>query len=321
MAAPGPDQAIIISTGRCGSTLLSDLIAERADTLSAQEFLMSVEPWTGAGERPDGAAYWSRLSSPKPELATLFRIGCPPAEVCYPPTGRWADRLTELPRILATTLPKISSDPDGLFDTLAELVPRFPAQPVARHHRMFLDLLTTLTGRHRWVERSGGSSHLAGYVLRNFPDAKIVHLTRDWTATARSMSQHPSYQLLQLRMESLGRYGLDPFQVAPGARVPAELEPCLPARLTAQTLRERGRDVRRYRGLCAFLASEAEQAVADARPRELLTMTYEDLVADPLTQLGRLGRFLGFADWDRWAHRVVGAVRPRPDARRAAAPA
>jgi putative sulfotransferase len=85
----------------------------------------------------------------------------------------------------------------------------------------------------------------------------------------------------------------------------------LPGRLTAQTLRERARDVERYRGLCAFLASEAEQAIADARPQELLTMTYEDLVDDPLTQLGRLGRFLDFDDWEQWAQGVVGAVEAR----------
>ncbi|MEE6263157.1 sulfotransferase [Plantactinospora sonchi] len=312
MQSPIPGNAIIISTGRCGSTLLSDLIAEQSDTLSVQEFFMSVEPWTDANDVVSGAAYWSRLSSPRLELATLFRIGLAPVEVCYPEDGRWAGRLIELPRILATTLPKISSDPDHLYDTLAELVPRFPDQPVVRHHQTFLDMLTTLTGRRHWIERSGGSSHVAPYLLKNFPTAKIVYLTRNWADTAQSMSRHPSFQFLQLRMESLGRYGLDPFQVAADEPVPEELERYLPSRLTAQTLRERGQDVERYWGLCAFLASEAEQAIADARPRELLTMTYEDLVDDPLTQLGRLGRFLAFDDWETWAHRVVGSVQARP---------
>ncbi|GIG89273.1 sulfotransferase [Plantactinospora endophytica] len=312
MESPVPAQAIIISTGRCGSTLLSDLIAEQSDTLSVQEFFMAVEPWTDAGDELSGAAYWSRLDSPRPELTTLFRIGLAPVEVCYPEDGRWAGNLTALPRILATTLPKISSEPDHLYDTLAELVPGFPDQSVARHHRMFLDMLTTLTQRRSWVERSGGSSHVASYLLKTFPTAKIVYLTRDWADTARSMSRHPSFQCLQLRMESLGRYGIDPFQVAAGESVPPELERYLPDRLTAQTLRERGRDVERYRGLCAFLASEAEQAIADARPQELLTMTYEALVDDPLAQLGRLGRFLGFDDWETWAQRVVGAVAAAP---------
>jgi hypothetical protein len=314
------DHAIIINTGRCGSTLLSDLIAEQPDTLSVQEFLMWV-PWNTGGDVLTGAAYWSILSSPSTQLATLFRIGLAPSEVRYPAHGRWAGNLTELPQILATTLPKISADPDGLYDTLAGLVPRFPAQPLARHHRMFLDLLTSLTGRRRWVERSGGSSNIAPCLLQHFPDAKIVYLTRNWTDTAESMSRHSCFQLMQLRVESAARYGVDPFEIAPGRPVPEEVERYLPGRLSAETLRERGRDVGRYRGLCAFLASQAEQAIADARPRQLLTMAYEDLVDDPPTQLGQLGRFLGFEDWQPWADRVAGAVVARPAARAAVAPA
>jgi len=311
MQSPTPGQAIIISTGRCGSTLLSDLIAQEPDTLSVQEFVASVEPWGDDREPFSGAAYWARLSSPRPELATLIRIGLTPAEVVYPADGRWAGDLTALPRILATTLPKISPEPDRLFDTLADLVPGFPTQPLAQHHRMFLDLLTSLTGRRRWVERSGGSSHVARHLLESFPNAKIVYLTRNREDTARSMSRHPSFQLLQLSVESLGRYGIDPFHVGADQPVPEELRRYLPGRLTAEVLRERGRDIQRYHSLCAFLAGEAEQAIADARPRELLTMTYDDLVDDPLTQLVRLGRFLEFDDWERWAHRVAGSVVTR----------
>lgn len=319
MESPALGRAIVISTGRCGSTLLSDLIAREPDTLSIQEFFAFVEPLPHCGEAPSGATYWAQLCTPRPELATLFRIGRAPNEVCYPAAGRWADNLVELPRVLAATLPKISPDPDLLLDTLAELVPAFPAQPVARHHRMLLDLLATLVGRRRWVERSGASSHHARFLLETFPDAKIVYLTRNWDDTARSMSRHPSFQLLQLSVEMLGRYGIDPFQVRPGEAVPAELVPYLPDRLTADALAERSQDIGLYRSMCAFLASEAEQAIADAAPRELLTMTYEDLVDDPVPQLARLGRFLGFADEQRWAHEVAGEVLPGPRRRDAAA--
>jgi putative sulfotransferase len=305
------DHAIIINTGRCGSTMLSELIAEQSDTLSVQEFLMWVAPGIATEKVLTGSAYWSALSAPNTQLATLFRIGLVPPEVRYPAHGRWAGNLTELPQILATTLPKISADPDRLFDMLAGLVPAFPEQSLARHHRMFLDLLTSLTGRRRWVERSGGSSNIAPCLLQHFPDAKVVYLTRNWTDTAESMSRHSCFQLMQLRVESVGRYGIDPFEVAPGQRVPAEVERYLPDRLTAETLRERGQDVRRYQGLCAFLASQAEQAIADARPRRLLRIAYEDIVDDPPAQLERLGRFLGFPDWQPWAHRVVGSVKAR----------
>lgn len=312
--APAPGRAIIISTGRCGSTLLSDLLAEQVDTLSVQEFLMSVS-FRSVRRREvlDGAEYWAMLASPKPEIATLFRLGLPPKEIRYPATGRYAADLTALPRILAITLSKLTADPDSMFDRLAERVRAFPRQDVSRHHQMFLDTLTVHTGRRRWVERSGGSSHLAPYLLRSFPTARFVHLTRNWEDTARSMSRHASFQLLQLRVESIGRYGLDPFAAEPGQAIPAELEPYLPDQLTPAALRERGNDIRRYLALCAFLTNQADQAIADARPQHLHTMRYEELVADPVTELGRLGQFLEFEDWTDWADQMAERVaRPAP---------
>ncbi|MFI7437202.1 sulfotransferase domain-containing protein [Micromonospora haikouensis] len=308
MDTPITGRSIIISNGRCGSTLLSDLIHEEPDTLSAQEFFMSVTPWARSAEVITGAEYWAVLASPKPELATLFRIGLPPKEVRYPTTGRWAGRMTELPRILAITLSKLTDDPDTLFDQLAERVPSFGTQSVARHHSDFLDLLATLTGKTRWVERSGGSSHLAPHLLKGFPDCKIVYLTRNREDTAKSMSRHSSFQLIQLRVEFLGRCGLDPFRVTDADDVPADLQPFLPHRLTAEALRERGEDMRRYLGLCAFMTSQADQALADVPPEHLLRMRYEDLVADPVGELTQLGEYLEFPEAAQWAERVAGRV-------------
>ncbi|MEV4847207.1 sulfotransferase domain-containing protein [Micromonospora matsumotoense] len=308
MDTPITGRSIIISNGRCGSTLLSDLIHEEPDTLSAQEFFMSVAPWARSAEVLTGDEYWAVLASPKAELSTLFRIGLPPKEVRYPSTGRWADRLVELPRILAITLSKLTADPDALFDQLAERVPQFRTQSVAQHHHDFLDLLAVLTGKTRWVERSGGSSHVAPYLLRGFPDCKVVYLTRSWEDTARSMSRHSSFQLIQLRVEFLGRCGLDPFRVGADQAVPEDLQRFLPDRLTADALRERGEDLRRYLGLCAFMSSQADQALRDVPPAHLLRMSYEDLVADPVAELTGLGRFLDFPDPAGWAERMASRV-------------
>ncbi|GIJ47824.1 hypothetical protein Val02_47100 [Virgisporangium aliadipatigenens] len=303
-----PGRALIISTGRCGSTLLSDLIHEHAETLSVQEFFMSASVLTKDDRIVSGDEYWGLLSSPRPDLSALFRIGMAPKEVRYPLDGRWGADLTTLPWILAITLSKITPDPDALFEALAARVPTFPRQRQSRHHQMFLDLLATLTGKRRWVERSGGTSYVAPYLLRNYPTAKIVYLTRNWEDTAQSMSRHPSFQLIQLRVESIGLHGVDPFRIAPGDPVPEQMERFLPERLTADALRERGSDVRRYLGLCAFMTAQADQALHDSRPEHLLTMRYEDLVEDSTAELTRLGRFLELEDADEWAGRMAGRV-------------
>jgi len=298
------ERAIIISNGRCGSTLLSELITEEPETCSVQEFFMAVTPWSRSAEVVSAADYWKFLSAPKAELSVLFRIGVPPKEFRYPADGRYAGDLQNLPHILAILLPKLSDDPDALFDTLASRIKDFPTQSIGAHHQQFLDLLTTLTGKKRWVERSGGSSQIAPALLENFPTAKIVNLTRDWTASAKSMSKHPSFQLVQLRVEAIGRFGVDPLLESSG--LPEEYHP---SNITAEFLHERGQDFKRFLGLCAFMSSQAEQALIDHPPAFLHTMAYEDLIADPVSELTKLGDFLGFADAAGWAGAVADRVR------------
>lgn len=303
------ERAIIISNGRCGSTLLSDLIVDEPETCSAQEFFMAMAPWSRSTEVVSGPDYWSILAGPKAELSVLVKIGVPPKEMRYPATGRFAGDLVNLPRILAITLAKLTDDPDALFDRLEPRVKGFPTQSVADHHRSFLDTLAELTGKKRWVERSGGSSQVALPLLRSYPDAKIVYLTRDWGLTAKSMSRHSSFQLVQLRIECLGRFGLDPMHLSEGAEVPPEMEPYLPGNLTADGLRERGNDLKKFMALCAFMSSQAEQAISDHPPAHYYRIAYEDLLADPAGELTRLGEFLGFTDPAGWAASVAGRVR------------
>jgi putative sulfotransferase len=303
------ERAIIISNGRCGSTLLSDLIVEEPETCSVQEFFMSVAPWSRSREVISGPEYWAILAGPKRELSILFELGLPPKEVRYPATGKYAGDMVNLPRILAITLAKLTDDPDTLFDALAERVVTFPTQSVGEHHQAFLDVLAELTGKKRWVERSGGSSQVTGSLLENFPAAKIVYLTRDWGATAKSMSKHSSFQLVQLRMEALGKFGIDPMTVKPGDEVPDGLHDYLPFNITAEFLQERGEDLKKFMGLCAFMSSQAEQSLADHPPAQLHTIAYEKIVDDPIGQLTELGEFLGFADPAAWAEKVAHRVR------------
>ncbi|MEV6343806.1 hypothetical protein [Actinoplanes sp. NPDC051851] len=302
------ERSIIISSGRCGSTLLSDLIKEEPDSLSAQEFFMSV-PWKSYREEMTGQEYWDVLASPREEMATLYRIGMQPKEVRnYPATGRWAAIGAGMPRVLGITLSKVTDDPDTLYDRLAELVPGFPTQSLAGHHRSFLDLVAELLGRKRWVERSGGSSQIAKSILDDFSDARIVYLTRNWADTAKSMSRHSSFQLIQLRLEALRQYGVDPFRVRPEDVIPVEMKPYMPDEITAEWLRSRGEDASKYVHLCAFMAGQAEQALTDSTPQHLYTIAYEDLLLDPVGRLTEIGEFMLFDDPAGWADSVAHRV-------------
>ena len=315
-----PERCIILSSGRCGSTLLSDLIASDAETLSVQESLGSLmsAPW-GLGEEISGSQYWDLMSVALPQWKAAVRIGAIPAEFRYPERGRWAGELSRLPDVCQITLPAMFDDPDSWFDLLAGRVPQFPVQTLGRHHQMLLDLLASLQGRRRWVERSGGSSGMADSLLQEFPVAKVVYLTRNAADTALSMSRHPTYRFSVIRMELLKYCGFDPynehFASCPRAgdkRIPDELRCLLPEQVSLQVLADRGGNVEQHKMLYAFLMYIAERALAEHPPRHLLRMRFEDLVAEPAEQLTRLGDFLGFADPAGWAARAADQVsRPQ----------
>ncbi|HYZ52506.1 MAG TPA: alpha/beta fold hydrolase [Streptosporangiaceae bacterium] len=305
---------IIISSGRCGSTLLSDLIAEDPETLSCYESLLPIQ-WrlTLAPLRElTGAEYWALLSEPLPHVLAQGILA--EKEAAYPDDGRWANDKERLPPILFATLPKISANPDRLFDVLAARVPRFPSQPVGQHHRMLLDLVAHLEGRRRWVERTGGSSLVAHPWLATCPDANVVYLTRNIADTARSMSKHMSYRFNAVQFEFWVRCGTDPYSQRPEewpdtTEMPEDLRRLMPDQLTVETLRDTEFDIGHYERLVAYMNGCTEQALADLKPQRLLRMQYEDLLADPVGELTRLGDFLGFADPSGWAARAADRVR------------
>jgi sulfotransferase family protein len=325
-APPLDPGGIILSSGRCGSTLLSTLIAGEPQTLSVPESLgpvLSHLALLPPAQHVTGAQYWSLLSSSYSESEAMNRVGTVLSGLGDDGTERSApdqgkdERTGGVPPIMLVTLPLIAAHPDLLFAVLAEEVPHFPPQPLGLHHKMLLDLLATLTGKRRWVERSGASSPVAEPLLRAMPDARIVYLTRNIADTARSMSKHVSFQFALARYEFHVRYDADPYHpelraspMPDPAELPEALRRLLPDRITAEALRDLGRDMTRYEAMCANMMSLAEQAFADLKPRHLHRIRYEDLVLNPAAELTQLGEFLGFADPAGWAARAARQVRP-----------
>jgi putative sulfotransferase len=312
-----PGRAIIIGTGRCGSTMLSDLLSHESQTLSMSESLspirgrMLVQPLNEF----TGAQYWSMLSQPGAQHGHLLtRIGLTGRQYSYPDNGRYAIDKTRVPPILRIALPKVTPDPDRLFDQLAVKVPQFPTQPVGLHHRMLLDLVAELEGRVRWVERTGASSMVAYPWLSANLDAKVVYLTRNTADTALSMSKHPVFQLSAIRNQFHQRYGADPYvrvlERSLPDDLPDDMRRLLPENLTAQTLRNLDYDLGFYETTIEQMNGSAEQALADLQPRELLRVRYEDILADPVTELAGLGEFIGLRDPSGWATQVAAQVNP-----------
>ena len=292
-AVPGP--VFIVSTGRCGSTMLSDMVNRHPDMLSLSEFLASLSSKALRGRRMTGDAMYRRLGTLSPGGRALLANGLQVDEFLYPlgPEARY--RAHEVPPILCATLPHLTADHEALWDELsAALRTRGPDTPAA-HYRFVFDWLARRFRRRVWLERSGGSLLLVPALARLFPDARFVHLYRDGRDTAISMHRHHYFRLRVQAAQRMAALGIDPFHPfnVPGT------SPWMPM---LESLRFRFFDAERYRrteiGLPAFgwfwsgMIERGMRHLDALPPERVLSMRYETVLESPRAEMTRFIRFV-----------------------------
>src|SRR5947209_16545076 len=117
----------VVSTGRCGSTMLSNLLRAHPDVLSISEFFsLLYGPMFQEGIL-DASQFWQLLSAANPHIPTALRHGLIIRELLYPvsPTSHYTLE-TGIPGILVTTLPHLTDDYETLYDELQQAVASFP---------------------------------------------------------------------------------------------------------------------------------------------------------------------------------------------------
>lgn len=75
----------IVGTGRCGSTLLSQMMAQHDHTLSIFEFFTGLDITRRFAKEPiDGAAFAALISRENPIVTMVVRRGYQVPEITYP---------------------------------------------------------------------------------------------------------------------------------------------------------------------------------------------------------------------------------------------
>ncbi|MFC9242944.1 sulfotransferase family protein [Streptomyces sp. NPDC057136] len=316
--APGTDPGtIIVCSGRCGSTLVSDLLAEHSAMVPLLEFFGSQYQAGMVQEVLSGEQFWQLVTEPWLSMNTVVRLGRVPKEVRYDLSRH--ETPPELSGLLGFTLPAISEDPDKLMEELAGLVTQFPTQQLGAHYRRLFTLLAQYVGKPRWVEKSAASGLYVSELLEMFPGVRIVYLTRDIVDVALSMTNHSMFLMADLSVSFQQRCGFDPFVKGsrpPGAQVPPDLEHLLPENLTPSVLDYRAgseASMMNLIALQAMMARQTDDALRDLPDDRVIRIAYEELLQDPEGELARLGSFLAIDDSQDWAKRSADRVaKPRP---------
>ncbi|MEO1104133.1 MAG: sulfotransferase [Pseudomonadota bacterium] len=305
--------AFIIGTGRCGSTLLSDILRDHPDVLDVSEFLSSLNAQAFYPKRFDGPTFWRRLSRPRPG----WRAAIPPevSEFAYPLGPDAAYTNETLPPVLRVTLARMNADCDALYAALEPVIKARPVEPAAEHYRFVFDFLCHELGKRMWVERSGASALMLPAILAGFPGTKIVHLVRDGRETALSMADHPGFRLLMSYRLLLAKTGIKALEIgnvfgnSPRILVLYQL---LERLMNQERGAARSHPVASYGAMWNTTLMRALDRIGETPHQRRLTLSYEGLVARPLPTIRHLADFLEVEAQDTWLRTAAAQPSPRP---------
>jgi len=311
----------IVGTGRCGSTMLSNMLRRHRDVLSISEFLVAV---TDLGSRTaqafpeteiDAARVWSVLGACHPKAALMLRHGIEMDEFLYSPgpPSRF-NRESGVPAVLLTTLPHLTPQADALFDELREFVMTLKPQRAVLQYRSVFEWLERRFGKRVWVERSGGSLRAVPRLAQSLPDARFIHIVRDGRDCAISMSRHTGFRMMMAATLMSTMLGYDPYDCENRAGtddLPDYLHRLLPEHFDVNTFHAMDAPPALFGLHWSGEIRRGLAALAELPQERVLTLRFEDILADPVPRLRQL---IGFIDPelvdDEWVRSSAAMIRP-----------
>ena len=202
----------VFSTGRCGSTMVSEMLNRHPDILSLSEFFSVLDLNAFPGKKVTGDSMWRLFSEPGTRMSIIVRESF--SELLYPfndPDARF-DAVT-LPPIMAIAVPHLTDRYEDLYDEIGRFVRAQPRAWPSDQYRALFTWLGQRGGKKLWVERHGGSLLMASRLLRHFPEARVVHVFRDGRETTLSMSGHPPFRGALALVRRARRWGIDLYRL------------------------------------------------------------------------------------------------------------
>ncbi len=304
----------VVGSGRCGSTLLSRMLDLHPEVTSIFEFFNGLDVTRRFEPSLDGAELVELLSAEQTVVTAALRRGHTAEEVVYP-FGREGARYRvedALPWLCVAMAPRLTEDPDTLFDDLVAWARTRPGASAADHYRALFDWLCARKGTRAWIERSGSSVDYAGALATCFPEARFLHIHRDGPETALSMREHGIYRLPIAMLYDVALPSGSRFSTAGGVDFAAPPEAgdwiseALETRLEPEVFGRYWSDQ----------VERGAQAAIEIGPERFAEIRFEDLIERPTDILAFVADFFRLPVAERWLDEANALVRGRPRRRR-----
>lgn len=289
-------ERFVVGTGRCGSTLLSRMLARHDDVVSIHEFLTGLD-WGRRFAPGDvtAADLVDLISAEQPVTTHVLARGYTSDEIQYPfgtPQATYEPG-DPVPWLLITALSRLTDHPDPLYGDFLAFAGSLPDQPMADHYRRLFGWLAERMGGSIWVERSGSSIDFMGELARLYPGSRFVHIHRDGHEAALSIRNHPFFRLAVALM-----YDLFPTDLDEEAAVTHVIETPPPAWAVGRYWSDQ-----LLRGFRDVPGLDREQYLA---------VRFEELVTEPTPVLERIIEFFELPDDPQFVDRAAAMVEGLP---------
>lgn len=286
----------VVGTGRCGSTMLSNLLRAHPDVLSISEFFsLLYGPMFQEGVL-DAAQFWQILSAANPHIPTAFRNGLVIPELLYPVSSTSRFTLeTGIPGILVTTLPHLTDEYEAVYEELKLAVASFPPDRIGGHYMRLFGWLRQRFGRKVCVERSGASLPMVPAFIQLFPNAKFIHLVRDGCACALSMSRHHGFRTRSILILQERLLGVNPIISNDRTKIDAlgeDLRRLLPENFDGDVYRNYTIPIEFFGKLWSDLLIDGVRSLLALPEEQVLTISYEQFLAHPAPHMRQIMNFI-----------------------------
>lgn len=307
----------IIGAGRCGSTLVSRLLRKHPDVLSLSEFFATMRG-SAFPDRPlTGSEFWGILSSPLERVENLLAKGGDCPEILYPFKRGIFSLQTGVPRVLLSTFPFLTADPDGLYFELEPVVQGWPCRGIGGHCEDLFAWLSQRFSRPTVVERSGSSLGV-GWVSQLhhlFPNARFVYLYRNGPDCALSMSRSALWRMQFYVRDAVSRAGvLLPSQITERQlqQLPEMQSKVVRGNYGLEELMSDSLPLTRLGEIWSTYTCDGIKEIGQLPTGAWISISFDSILKDPGFELAKLARFIGVAsldDWTREAARIVDGSR------------
>jgi hypothetical protein len=297
-------QRFVVGTGRCGSTLLSRMLAEHPDALSISEFFSTVDR---AGVFADGLHSGAQLSAflDRNNILNDLVIARAPyfdaaaAHGYRPEVPEYAREHRAVPA-MQMLLAQFGEDPEALYRELRAFAMARPVQSLAQHYLDLFDWLRLRYGRALWIERSGVSLEFMPILRRWYPQARFLHIHRDGPTTALAIRAFRHFVL----------YGSFFFHPPTEDEIRQALQgPIDPA--NDPILRRMATEMPSLADFGTYWSWQIAvgcREFAALAPAQFLDLRYEDLVGDTVATLARIAAFFDLPAHPRWLERAAALI-------------